>query len=235
MFRSVLLVLTSISFTTMAGCSDQQNGITARDIITPLLILFGGGAAGAIITLIATYYRNRIQVVSYDLVRILPTKIGYTGQTPLQVVIRMPNLNPDGTAKGSINLDRPSIVNLQIVNTTNKDFETFKFGITFDVQDNCFHVECDGPDRHHEIKCDAQPTPDVPLHKIDFILKPFNRGERYIVRLIIESGGFVDYERLPIKIGTPEVGLKMVQITKYPIVRTALDIWFFTCIDLLRR
>jgi len=76
------------------------------------------------------------------------------------------------------------------------------------------HGEAVTPDRSHDLKYAAKPTPTKPLSEIDVTLTPFNRKEAYAVRLYIELAE-KEAKAKPIAVTTPEVGVKLIRLPTF--------------------
>lgn len=175
-------------------------------IVVPL---FTGGAFGALITAVVTSYRNRIQPVGRR-VDVLPLFIQLTDTLP---VLRGKN-SEEVSLNTTISISRGTkeykfpnlfLVDIQVINKGNKDFEEFPFGITLDEGDHTVFVVHKSPDRHHVVS-QSSVQPEAPKSEIDFSLKPFNRRDLYSFKLyvVIAEGkaepGEIDFSsRLPIK------------------------------------
>lgn len=77
------------------------------------------------------------------------------------------------------------LVQIQVNNQGNKNFETFKFGITLSDGDVAIFIESESPDRHHQVEELTSITFAEPKSEIDFILRPFQKTETYSFRLLV--------------------------------------------------
>jgi len=162
--------------------------------------LAGGGAMGAIITALATTYRNRIQPMSY---RIYYDKLFHNslGDSKLKVELKISH-GLDVRYFQSL-----YVVRIYLTNTGNTNMADFSFGLTLEGDDVAVHAEAITPDRHHIF---TQTTPQIALgsaaKELDFICRPFNKRDTYVVKLFIaiassESGvGEIQFSSpLPVK------------------------------------
>lgn len=145
------------------------------NIVLPLL---GGGAAGAVITLIASSIRSKIQPVGHR-VDILPVFKQTLGESSLVTKV---SVNDSGKEYQFHNL---FLIDIQMVNRGNKDMIEFPFGITLSTNDKIVYVEKGSSDRHHLIEQQQIVGPENLGNEIDFILKPFNRKDSYYIRLYV--------------------------------------------------
>lgn len=150
--------------------------------------LLGGGAAGAIINNIWSNYRSRIQPIGIRK-EIIPFVNQQIQGAAMKAEILL-TMNGKHRSYESLTLGR-----VTLKNTSNKDYEEFKFGITVSGLDLAVSVQPKTPDRYHEMTY----TPDINLdslhNEIDFTLKPFNRNDVYSVVLYIlpiEESAVVD-------------------------------------------
>ncbi len=140
--------------------------------------LLGGGAAGALINAFITTRRARIQPIGHR-IEVIPV-FRHTG-SPLSLTAKIAISHDDN----SITFDNLFLANIQIVNRGNRDIDEFPFGITLGHGDSCIHIETSSPDRHHVIIQKTAVNPQSPQSEIDFILKPFNRRDSYLLRLYL--------------------------------------------------
>lgn len=147
-------------------------------IIAPLLT---GGVVGALITALITDRRNRIQPVStrlrisaVDIPTIMP---GYDSAITLA-----------STADGAqYHYKKLSTVQLEIINTGNKDLDYLDFGIGLPTTSEIIGVQHHGQDRYHVVTH----TPEISITQtssiIDFKLTPFHRKDAYLVTLVVSG------------------------------------------------
>jgi hypothetical protein len=140
---------------------------------------FTGGAAGAIITAAVTKYKNRRQPVGYikETIEIFKKNL----ELPSLQAILM--IGESGGGPG-IAFENLSVARITVINKGNEDIEEFKFGITLTGENKAVDLKWETPDRHHVL---TLLTPvglsTTPRKELDFTLKPFNRGEPYIVNV----------------------------------------------------
>jgi hypothetical protein len=144
--------------------------------------LLGGGAVGAVITMIATTFRGRKQPVGrrIDISPVFTT--GFSGSTLSTNITINDGVN-------NYNFPNLYVADIQIVNRGNRDFATFTFGITLGQPDKAIHVEPYGIDRHHIVDLKTACTPAAPNVALDFELKPFHRGDSYTMKVFFTVGG----------------------------------------------
>ncbi|QNA84451.1 hypothetical protein G4G27_10960 [Sphingomonas sp. So64.6b] len=132
----------------------------------------GGGAAGAIITAIATTYRNRIQPVRYRLE--LKELFGGVSAGPSASVQVM--LSDKGAVQAFGNLHQ---VTLDISNRGNIDRANFKFSLGFPAGTKIVMLDARDTDRNHKFVSRTDVSAISPVDALDFEVKPFNRGNVY--------------------------------------------------------
>ena len=104
--------------------------------------LLGGGAAGSIITAIATSYRNRVQPVRYRM-KTVPVFAKAPKTSTLETVVTVKIADQE---YGFTNL---YLTELSIVNTGNQNIKEFTIGLTMSDNDRIVNAHCDAPNRHH--------------------------------------------------------------------------------------
>lgn len=156
--------------------------------------LVGGGAVGAVITAVATSYRNRIQLVGKR-VEILPLLTSSSSGSVLKPEVTV----SDGTT--DYKFSNLHVADVQIVNRGNRDHLTFSFGITLSGGDNAVHVEPYGLDRYHAATLATPVTPGKPSGSLDVTLKPFNRSDSYTLKVFLVAASS---QPGPIAIGSSE-------------------------------
>lgn len=151
---------------------------TIKQYLPIIASLIGGGFAGAILTNIVSAYRSRRQPVGYriDIDPILRPKPEGTS-LPARITI-----DHQGAQYVFNNL---FIVRIDIANQGNKDYEEFSFGLTLAEKDMAVHVECVGGDRHHSVAPVAPITPASTTKELDFVCRPFNRGDTYTINVFL--------------------------------------------------
>lgn len=173
--------------------------IELNDILKIGIPLISGGAAGAIIKALIDKRNNRIQTIkkSVEISTIFsPEKILDDYLTKITL----------SGATSVYHFDSLYIAKVKIVNSGNKDYDAFTFGITAPDNVEIVNVETNGEDRHHNINY----TPDIDFSNkskiVDFSLTPFNRKNSYNIELLLTSADSIkniDLEfstELPVKI-----------------------------------
>jgi len=138
--------------------------------------LVSGGMAGSIITALVNRRRNKRQPVEYC-TSFLASMPGDWGRNAL------PPIPKEALAKMEKEL---WIGVISLINIGNQDIPKFNFGVTLNSQDKMLLVVPSTLDRHHRVTT----TPldfDNPPSELDFILEPFNRGEPYLIHLVVQS------------------------------------------------
>jgi hypothetical protein len=139
--------------------------------------LIGGGAVGAAITALVTKYRNKRQPVTFNRERIEVFK--YNPDTPfLQAALTLTTEEVNGI-HSSVPIKNLSIEQLTLVNTGNADISEFKFGITLQSDNEVIKVQPETSDRHHAVIMQQEVSLERPQNAVDFVLRPFNRGDEY--------------------------------------------------------
>lgn len=140
--------------------------------IGPALTLIGGGAAGSIITAAVTSFRNRVQPVGF---RAEPVAM-FRGTTDQKGVNLKVALESDGKTYEFPNLHA---IDVEISNNGNADRASFEFGLTLSSGDTAVFFRLTKLDRHHVFTSVPDISPTQPSIELDFIVAPFNRGDRY--------------------------------------------------------
>lgn len=144
------------------------------------LTILLGGILGAGIQSAISAYRNRLTSIS-SRVDFLPKFEESGGSSKLNT---QPVLTDGKTEYQYNSLHQAQI---QLSNQSTEDFESFQFGITLSPDDVVVYLESQSPDRHHHLKQLTPVTLSEPTSQIDFILRPFNRGDSYSLRLLIKA------------------------------------------------
>jgi hypothetical protein len=173
-----------------------MENLTNIQIVTWILTILGGGMMGAVLKTVFDAYRDRLQPVAYR------TSTGIVGgPTPAlaglhaQVVI-LHNAE-------AYDLHNLSVITVEIVNRGNRDLDSFIFGVEMQDGQLCLFSEGRGEDHHHSITVQNPiPTPEARQPIVDFICRPFNRGNIYRINLYLELPNGVDRPG-PIKLGSP--------------------------------
>ncbi|MBV9925656.1 MAG: hypothetical protein JOZ96_11615 [Acidobacteria bacterium] len=170
----------------------MENLFTQKEWIQIGVALIAGGAMGSILKAVFDTYQNRVRTIVYKMT--VDLKSCFDEGLPKQ-----PISYEIGGKKQSRSFDRYSIANFEIQNTTGKDIAELTFGITLFGGDVAFRVDTISPDRHH--LCDTVDNVSTTSAKstIDFVCKPFNRKDIYIMKLFISRGleeKAINYPRL---------------------------------------
>lgn len=109
-----------------------------------IIIFVSGGTIGAIINIIVSAYRSRIQTIGRR-ITLLPIfrKAGNLSTLSASIATLY-----KGTLHTFTNL---FLAEIQIINRGNTDIKKFEFGITLGKDDGCIHLESSSPDRHHVV------------------------------------------------------------------------------------
>lgn len=137
-----------------------------------VLGLLGGGAVGAMITATVTSFRSRIQPVGF---RVEPLTM-FRGVSNDRGVKLKVSLESDGQVYNFPNLHA---IDVEIVNRGNADKPSFEFGVTLSELEKAVFVETTKTDRHHVFTTVPLASPTEPSNELDFVVAPFNRGDRY--------------------------------------------------------
>lgn len=77
-------------------------------------------------------------------------------------------------------------VEILLNNKSTKDFPEFKVGVKLANDDLAIYAESQTDDRHHHLKLLTPVTLKEPQSEMDFLLQPFNRRDKYSLRLLIK-------------------------------------------------
>lgn len=160
-----------------------------------LLPLLGGGAVGAIITMIVTTYRNKIQSVGH---KIQIDKIFYPDAISN---IEITKITFSGATQ-TYHFDNLFIATVILTNSGNKDIEKFICGITLPENIKAVKIETVPQDRHHSVLLKSDVKFDKTSNEIDFELIPFNRKDAYEIKLYLTISKET-LELSDIKLGSP--------------------------------
>lgn len=143
--------------------------------------LAGGGAMGAIITQLTTWYRRRVQTIGYN-VKTQQTFAPITSQEAIEASVQIKD-----SAGRPHTFDNLYTSTLVVMNKGNVDFSEFKMGIDF--PDHCQVLGCSprSSNRYKKVDFLSQPNLTTPIHSIDLELKPFNRNNVYEIDFFITS------------------------------------------------
>lgn len=133
--------------------------------------LIGGGAMGAVITALITWYRNRRQPVGYEVEMIHIFRRGKNFPRLARLVVA------DHTGQEQT-VDNLSLARIKLTNRGNQDIKEFTFGVTMEGNYRVVDLRMKEPDRHHVMKITI-PNVNEPIVNPDFTLEPFNRGDAY--------------------------------------------------------
>jgi hypothetical protein len=107
------------------------------------------------------------------------------------------------TAGYALQIPNLSIANIELVNSGNKDYPSFRLGFTLSDGDAALLCLATTPDRHHEAQILTQLGPGAPAANIDCILHPFNRQDLYKFTLYIVANQAAEAVG-QIQLGSPE-------------------------------
>jgi len=151
-----------------------------------LASIIGGGAAGAFISNAFTHIRNRKLKVGYK-IEIVPVfkSFGDSNRLDAQILVAT-----DESKKELKTYNNLFLAEITIINQGQKDYDCFEFGLTLGEKDECIYTEPKSSDRHHIVEEITKVNPKIPSKLLDFKLKPFNRKEKYEIKLyiVIEDG-----------------------------------------------
>lgn len=170
---------------------------TTQWIISVVVALIGGGAMGAVITAVVTNYRNRRQPVAYNLEIIEAFK--ENPEFPLLEANLSSGPVDEIGIKHILPIRHLSVARLTLINRGNQDIEAFRFGVTLKDTNQAVDIKVITPDRHHVVEILTPVSPDNPLKELDFVLKPFNRRNKYRIDI------YFIYDDVPgaIKLSSP--------------------------------
>jgi hypothetical protein len=173
--------------------------MTTAQIITWAIMIIGSGLAGAILNQYVTARRDRVQPISYS-PDVMMVKVDEGD------VLRVGMTDPQGTERTIYRLYLAKII---LTNCGNRDLEEFSFGLTLPPGLTAIDADVTPPDRHHvatkgkDSAMDKEPQPatfdeateavfrawmkdpNEIRQELDFCLKPFNRGDVYVVNLAV--------------------------------------------------
>jgi hypothetical protein len=116
-----------------------------------VLVLFGGGAAGAAITALVSSYRARRQPVGRR-IDVVPVFRASGNAEEIEAAIAVTHAGKTVTFKNLF------LSEIQLVNKGNRDLDELKFGVTLGDGDRCIYVEAVPPDRHHKVRTESPVT-----------------------------------------------------------------------------
>lgn len=156
----------------------MDNPFNQKEWIQIGVALFAGGAFGAVLKILFDTYQNRIQPVSY---RIFYDKLFHEtlGDSKLKAELQI----SDGVE--TRHFQNLYVVRIFLSNTGNANLEEFSFGLTLRGEDLAVHAEAMTPDRHHVITQTSQLALGAASKEIDFVCRPFNRRDTYVLKLFI--------------------------------------------------
>ncbi|AMV18902.1 hypothetical protein [Planctomyces sp. SH-PL14] len=82
-----------------------------------------------------------------------------------------------------------SLLRVVLINDSEMNHEIFNWGLTLPDGHRFIHIEEISKDRHHKMSFDSKPSPSNPHQIVDLNFKPFNRGDKYIVKGFVTSEG----------------------------------------------
>ena len=134
---------------------------------------------GALITQVATSYRNRLQPIGYRSESSNLFSPPTDGSAPNFRVTFTP-------ASGSATeLTNVHALRVELINRGSQDRAKMALGITIPEGQGIVHAEKITGDRHHKLKIETALRPEAPSNEIDLVLEPFNRGDAYTLTLYI--------------------------------------------------
>ena len=136
-----------------------------------------GGLGGAIFKALWDEWKNRIQPVGRR-IEIIPILKPPTTKAGFETYVVVNQL---GEEKRYYNL---FLMDIEIFNRGNQHRQQFDFGITLQPGEQAINIEPDTPDRHHTVT-HTQTSITQPQNSIDFTLKPFNRSDRYQLKVYV--------------------------------------------------
>jgi hypothetical protein len=190
-----------------------------------IIIFVSGGAVGAIIKIIFSAYRSRIQTIGRR-ITLLPIfrKAGNASTLSASIATRHNN-----TLYTFTNL---FLAEIQIINRGNTDLKNFEFGITLGKGDGCIHLESFSPDRHHIVNLKTEVNPENPRSEIDFEIVTFNRKDLFTFKLYIVIPGDKE-EPQKIELSSPNA-IKFVEVPSVPEIVASLAENFIVGVGPLR-
>jgi hypothetical protein len=184
------------------------------DIITIIVALIGSATTGAVITAIITSRRNRVQPIG--------TNVNISGSIIPENLVdgHVTKITISGSTE-SYHYDTLYLVSVELLNKGNTDFEEFQFGITLPENTSIINIKANGLDRHHQVESKPDVGFNSDTNEMDFILKPFNRRDKYKVMLTL-SGHLNEYEEV-VKFSTTHP-VKFVEIES--VATTTMEVLF---------
>ncbi|MDT5158594.1 MAG: hypothetical protein QOH51_2951 [Acidobacteriota bacterium] len=171
----------------------SANAATQIPVWVPIVAsLIGGGAMGALITAAITNYRNRRQPVGYrkEVIEVFKKNPEFPSLQALLMV------GDDVTAsRAGFTVNNLSVARYTFVNNGNQDISEFKFGVNLGEPNKAVDVKTEAPDRFHVLESLTPVSIDNQKTDLDFALKPFNRGDTYILNVYFtykESPGTIN-------------------------------------------
>lgn len=165
-------------------------------ILLIAVIILGSSAIGAVIYAAISAYRNKKQAIA-SRVDVFPAFDDTFGASGLRNHITI----SDGQKQ--YQYEELQTVQIELLNQGKHDFEEFKFGIALSSGDVAAYIEGRSPDRHHQLEQVTPITFTEPKSEIDFILRPFNRKDSYLLRLLVITSE-KDKQPGEIKFSSPE-------------------------------
>lgn len=146
--------------------------------------LLAGGTTGAIITAAVSYHKRRKQPIAYRMDIVPVFKGGMFSGSEILATLTLSSPLRAGYFQNVPNL---SVVNIEISNPGNIDYSEFKWGITLSEGDVALHCTANPPDRFHQAHIVSQVGPSTPAAHLDFVLKPFNRRDKYTLTAYVAA------------------------------------------------
>jgi len=158
--------------------------MTMDNWITAGIGFIGGGFVGAIYTNWRTDRRNRIQSIHH---KILVSTIDLP-QIIMQDYGALISLKRHMQERSEPVLFKElAIVQIELINTGNKDYESFEFAFNIPENSKVIGLQNEGKGRLHNVTHKPEITMNEPTHQIDFTLHPFNRKERYKITMVVNG------------------------------------------------
>jgi hypothetical protein len=156
----------------------MESLFTQKELIQIGVALIAGGAMGSILKALFDIYQRRIQTIIYEMHVQTKSRID-DEQTRLETFFNIPGEDE------SRRFERYYVVAIVLRNTTNTHFDNFNFGVTLSGEDVAFKVDAISPDRHHSLLSYPLVNLNSANNRIDFVCKPFNRRDRYLLKFYI--------------------------------------------------
>lgn len=170
---------------------------TTLDIIKISSGILGGGLAGAILNNLAAKRKARIQPIAKRV------KISNIFIPSNLVDPHITKITFSGTTSQNYHFDNLTIAQIEIINSGNKDYESFEFGLSFEDGVSVINYSGKGIDRHHTISSEPNVDFSNPSQIIDLTLKPFNRKDKYEITLFLTNENLDEVGEIKFSSGLP--------------------------------